>query len=124
MPYRTIWEEHGVCWEFYGYVSAEEINEANEEFYRDYKSKNASYQLINTLETTDVEWRELDIVEVSAKDLGASRVLPNLKVAFVANNDEVWTKIEKYVGISAMMNSTWTFMGFENLEEARSWLAK
>ena len=123
MPYRTYWEENGICWEFFGSVSAEEIQAANEEFYRDYRSKKAGYQLIITLETDDVEWRELDIVEVSAKDIGASRAIPDLKVAFVADNDEIWSKIEKYVDLSATMNSTWKFMGFETVEEARNWLS-
>ena len=123
MPYRTYWEENGIYWEFFGEVSAEEINSANEEFYQDYRSKKAKYQLINTLETDDVEWRELDIVEVSAKDIGASRVIPNLKVAFVADNPEIWSKIEKYVDLSATMNSSWKFMGFETMEDARNWLS-
>ncbi len=124
MPYRTRWEDHGICWEFYGYVTAEEINEANEEFYSDYRSKNARYQLINTLETDDVEWQEMDIVEVSAKDIGASRVIPEVKVAFIANNDKVWNKIQKYVDLSATLNSSWKFMGFETEDEARKWLQK
>lgn len=122
MPFRTIWENDGIKWEFYDYVTSNEIWEANEVFFSDPRSKTAKYQIVHTLETTGVEWNPLDIVEVSANDVAASRSLKRLKMAYIANDDKIREKIEKYVEISRNLNSNWHFRGFESEEEARSWL--
>jgi len=122
MPYRTIWENDGVMWEFHGYVTAREIEEANEEFYRDPRSKTAKYQIVNALNTIDLEWKPIDIVEMTLVDVGASRTNNSLKLAFLTNKDTVRDKVEKYVNISRNLNSDWRFRGFESLIEAREWI--
>ncbi len=122
MPFRTIWEKEGIKWEFYDYVTSAEIWEANEVFFKDPRSKTAKYQLVHTLETTGVEWKPIDIVEVSVNDVAASRYIQRLKMAYIAKDDMIRKKIEKYVEISRNLNSNWHFRGFESEEEARLWL--
>jgi hypothetical protein len=122
MPFHTIWEQEGVKWDFYGFVTAEEIWEANMSFFKDPRSKTAKYQLVHTLKTIDLEWKPMDIVEVTLEDVAASRKLRRLKLAFIYNNDIIRAKIEKYVNISRNLNSDWHFRGFESEEEARLWL--
>ena len=122
MPFHTIWEEEGIKWEFYDFVTSAEIWEANEVFFSDPRSKTAKYQLVHTLKTTGVEWKPLDIVEVSANDVAASRTIKKLKMAYISNDDAIRKKIEKYVDISRNLNSDWHFRGFKSEEEARSWL--
>lgn len=122
MPFRTIWEKEGIKWEFYDVVTSREIWEANEIFFRDPRSKTAKYQLVHTLETTEVEWQSIDIVEVSVNDVAASRTLKKLKMAYISNNGKIRKKIEKYVEISRNLNSDWHFRGFECEVEARLWL--
>jgi len=122
MPFRTIWEKEGIKWEFYDFVTAQEIWEANEIFFSDPRSKTSKYQLVHTMETTGVEWDPMDIVEVSANDVAASRTLQRLKMAYIATNDRIRAKIEKYVDISRNLNSDWHFRGFESEKEARLWL--
>ncbi|NNJ88842.1 MAG: hypothetical protein HKP53_05535 [Eudoraea sp.] len=123
MPFRTIWENEGIKWEFYDFVTADEITEANEIFFSDPRSEIAKYQIVHTLETTDVEWNPLEIVDVSVNDVAASRSLQKLKMAYIANNKKVREKIEKYVEISRNLNSDWHFRGFETEEEARDWIS-
>lgn len=122
MPYRTIWEKEGVMWEFFGDVTALEIKTANEEFFKDPRSKTAKYQIVNALRTVELEWQPLDIVEMSLNDVAGSRTNNSLKLAFVTNKDKIQMKIEKYVDISRTLNSDWKFRGFETLNEARQWV--
>ncbi|MDX1542794.1 MAG: hypothetical protein R3214_02530 [Christiangramia sp.] len=122
MPYKTNWEAHGIAWKFYGYVTAEEIEEANNEFYTDERSDDARYQLIDALEVTDVEWNDADIKEMAAQDKGASFLLPKLKVAYVSKNEKVIAVLEKYIEISKFLNSTWKFKGFKDLHSAKQWV--
>jgi hypothetical protein len=122
MPHRTIWEKEGVIWEFYGHVTAREIADANEEFIGDPRSKNAKYQIVDAINTIELEWNPLDIVEMSVNDVAASRSLNNLKLAFLTNSDKIREKVEKYVNISRNLNSDWKFRGFNSLDEAREWI--
>lgn len=122
MPFRTIWEKQGIKWEFYNFVTAREIWAANEIFFRDPRSKTAKYQIVHTLETTGVEWKPIDIVQVSVNDVAASRSLKKLKMAYIAPDIQIRNKIEKYVEISRNLNSDWHFRGFDSEEEARLWL--
>ncbi len=122
MPFRTIWEKEGIKWEFYDFVSALEIGKANKVFFDDPRSKNSKYQLIDTLETTGVEWDPLNIVEISVNDVAASRTLERLKLAYIVKDNKIREKIEKYVEVSRSLNTNWHFRGFENEEDARLWI--
>ena len=122
MPYRTIWEKEGIKWEFYNHVTSAEIEEANATFFNDPRSKTAKYQIVHTLGTLSVEWKPLDMVELTFHDVAASRSGIQLKVAWIANKERIREKIEKYVTMSKILNSEWQFRGFENETEARNWI--
>lgn len=122
MPYRTTWEKRGILWEFYGDVTAQEIEDANDEFYSDGRSDTAKYQIIDALKVTSVEWSERDIKVIAAYDLGAAHVIKNLKVAYVAVDEEFTVKLEKYIDISRKLNSSWQFKGFQEMSSARAWI--
>ncbi|MCG9972377.1 hypothetical protein [Christiangramia crocea] len=122
MPYKTNWEPHGIIWKFYGYVTAEEIEEANNEFYTDERSDDSRYQIIDALEVTNVEWNDVDIKEIAAQDKGASFLLHKLKVAYISKDEKVTAVLEKYIDISKILNSTWKFKGFNDLNSAKRWV--
>lgn len=124
MPYNTIWEKRGVMWRFYGDVTAEEISNANDEFYTDERSDRTRYQIIDALQVTSVEWTEQDISVTAAYDIGADRIIKNVKVAYVANDEEIISKLEKYIEISIKLNSSWQFRGFTELQPAKRWVAE
>ncbi|TBW29194.1 hypothetical protein [Gramella sp. KN1008] len=124
MPYKTTWEANGIVWRFYGDVTAEEIEAANDEFYRDERSDISTYQIIDVLEVNDVEWTDMDIKEMAAQDKGASLLLNRIYVAYISNKEAVTHVLEKYIEISQMLNSSWKFKGFTDMESARDWLKK
>ncbi len=122
MPYRTIWEENGIKWEFFGVVTSEEIEQANETFFSDPRSKTAQYQIVHTLETEEVEWRPLDMVEITFNDVAASKSGMQLKLAYIADKERIREKIEKYIAMSKNLNSEWEFKGFNSEKAAREWV--
>ncbi len=124
MPYKTTWKENGIVWKFFGYVTAGEIEEANEEFYRDERSDAAKYQVIDALEVSKVEWNEIDIKEMAAHDKGASLYLNRLKVAYISDDEKVIGVLKKYMEISRILNSSWKFKGFTAKEPAMEWVQK
>ena len=122
MPYRTTWEKHGIMWEFYGDVTAQEIEDANDAFYSDERSDTAKYQIVDATKVSSVEWSERDIKVIAAYDIGAARVIKNLKVAYVAVDEEITGKLEKYIDISRKLNSSWQLKGFQNFSSAKAWV--
>ncbi|NER09381.1 hypothetical protein SAMN06265375_1011120 [Muriicola jejuensis] len=123
MPFRTIWEERGIKWEFYGHVTSAEIEKANETFFSDPRSEKAKYQIVHTLETEGVEWRPMEMVEITMNDVQASRSGMQLKLAYIADNERIREKIEKYVAMSKNLNSEWQFKGFRDEVSAREWIS-
>jgi len=123
MPYKTKWEPNGIIWEFYDYVTAQEISMANDEFFSDQRSDRARFQIIDASRVTGVEWEERNIREAAAYDLGAETILKNIKVAYVATDDKIIDKLEKYIDISKRLNSSWKFKGFGDMESAQEWVS-
>ncbi len=123
MAYKTIWEEHGIFWQYFGVVTAEDISQSQEEFFEDYRSKNSKYQLIDTSGIEELIWQGDDIVETSANDVGASMAVKDLKIAFIASdNQDVREKINAYIELCKEMEASWTFGVFEDMGAARKWI--
>ena len=121
MPYRLAWEPRGVHFEFFGRVTAKEIEFANEDFYGDSRSDTTRYQIIDALRVESVEWQMPDIQSVAAHDLGASQSISTMRVAYIARQPEVTEKLERYIEISRRLNTRWTFKGFTDFASARAW---
>lgn len=121
MPYQTHWQDRGIVWEFHGFVTADEIEAANQEFYNDPRSDRAKYQIIDARDVTGVEWSDQDITTTAAHDLGAGQVVRDVRVASVSRDPAIIEKLDKYTGILRRMNSSWQFGTFGDLEAAREW---
>ncbi|NNF04627.1 MAG: hypothetical protein HKN17_09175 [Rhodothermales bacterium] len=121
MPYTTTWHDRGIEWKFSGHVTAAEIERANEEFFKDGRSDNARFQLVDLGEVESVEWEERDIKATAAYDIGAEATLKNIRLAYVTKDDEIRRLLEMYVDISRRLNSSWRFKGFEDVKAAREW---
>jgi len=122
MPYQTYWEKRGILWEFHGAVTADDIAQANVEFYTDSRSDFAQYQIVDTTRVTDLEWSDADIRSMAAHDIGATYALKQMKVVWVAIDPMIDEKLEAYAQLSRRLNSSWEFKGFRSLKEARDWL--
>lgn len=125
MAYRTIWKDDGILWHYFGHVTADDISEANDEFFNDYRSRKSRYQIIDASGIEVLEWQQDDIVETSANDVGASMAVQGLKIAFVVSEDEdVLEKIHAYIELCKQMDASWTFNIFRDLSEAEEWVKK
>ncbi len=123
MPITTYWEAEGFVYDASGIVTAEEIIESGAEFMKALEGITPKYQLVNGLEVEEFELSELDVVNISADDLSASRSYPNIKVAMVAKKGHVMEKFMNYLKVSWAINTSWEIRIFNSLEAARDWLS-
>ncbi|GAB2774713.1 hypothetical protein [Salinimicrobium soli] len=121
MPYVTTWNTDGIIWTFSDDVSAEEISRANAEFYADERSDSSRFQIIDAAQVKSVEWNDNHIAQTAAHDIGADRRIRHVKVAYIAKETEIVSKLEKYVELSRRLNSSWQFKGFSEMEAALEW---
>ena len=122
MPIVTYWEPEGFVFKSSGVVTAEEIFASGDNFLNVPEGITPKYQLVNGLEVEEFELSELDVVNISADDLSASRMYPNIKVAMVAKKGHVMEKFMNYLKISWAINTSWEIRIFNTLEGARDWL--
>ena len=123
MPIVTHWEAEGMVFECKGIITAEEGIESGEEFLRVPQGVTPKYQLVNCLQAEKFELNDLDMVDISADDLSASRKYPNIKVALVGQNSHVHNKFMNYLKVSWAINTSWEIRIFNSLESARDWLS-
>ncbi|MBT8282072.1 MAG: hypothetical protein KJO16_10865 [Muriicola sp.] len=122
MPFQTFWEKEGIKWEFHGHVTSAEIEQANALFFKDPRSETSKYQIVHTLRTESVEWKPIRMVDITFMDVAASKSGLQLKIAYIADQDEIRKKIEKYIEMSRHLNSDWQFRGFIDEMNARKWV--
>lgn len=123
MPVITYWEPEGFVYETNGIVTAGEIFESSQDFLEVPKEVTLKYQLINALEIEKLELSKVDVVDISADDLAASRRYPNIKVAMVTQKGHVMETFMNYLKISWAINTSWEIRIFNSLEAARDWLS-
>ena len=123
MPIVTYWEAEGFVFESKGVVTAEEIFAGGEQFLSVPEGITPKYQLVDCLNVEDFDLSELDVVDISADDLAASRKYPNIKVAMVAQKGHVMEKFMKYLKVSWAINTSWEIRIFNSIEAARDWLS-
>ena len=123
MPITTYWEPEGFVIKSIGIVTAEEIFESGDDFLQVPDGISPKYQLVDCLEVERFELDEVDVVNISADDLSASRKYPNIKVAMVAQKGHVTEKFVNYLKVSWAINTSWEIRIFNSLVSARDWLS-
>ncbi|WP_309396369.1 hypothetical protein [Cerasicoccus maritimus] len=121
MAYQTTWEPTGFIMRFTGDITGEEIDEANECFFRDPRSDSARFQLVDLSQITSVDISVQDMARTAAYDLGASRSNPRIKLAFVCTYAPMTKAVEEYIRVSRSLKSSWRFAIFEDEASAREW---
>lgn len=122
MPIATHWEPEGFVYECRGIVTSQEILECGGDFLQVPEGVTPKYQLINCLKVDQFDLSEMDIVNISADDLAASRKHPNIKVAMISQKENVMEKFMTYLKVSWAINTSWEIRIFNSLEAARDWL--
>ena len=124
MSFTVNWEKNGVVTTFSGIVDAQEVMQADREFYRDPRSDNARYQITDFSRAEPGLVREFDIEAIAGFDLGSSLSIPNLKVALVTTDPQVVSWCEQYIYLSRKCNSSWEFAILNSINDAREWLSE
>ena len=124
MSYQTEWFKRGIRWEYYGDVTSAEIEAANNAFYADPRSDQSRYQIIDARQVSSVKWSDFEISKTAAFDRGAEASIQKVKVAYVAEDDEIMDLLDQYAELSRGLNSSWQFRGFRDLDSAMKWAAE
>lgn len=120
MSYTINYSEKTARVVYTGETTVDEIRSAHFDLSGDerfYDCKNLILDVSNcNLEAVSVP----NLITVIATDLGASKTLPSLKVAFLVKSYVNMEKTSEYINSSR--NSPWQFRLFENEEHASEWL--
>lgn len=122
MPYTTSWETNGIVWRYSGVVTDNNILDANYEFYGDYRSDTAKYQIVDGMAITSLEVSEDLIEQLAIMDAESSRRIKDVKVALVGTDSEVTASFQAYIDASQENGGKWSFGLFADVESARRWI--
>ncbi len=123
MPHETTWEKKGVYWKFYGIVTVEEVNEANEEAYGNSRFDELKYFIWDGTDIKQLDLTEEDADISAATDRSTVSYKPIMKGALVANKEAIRKFLERYIDTSLEFGSTWGFKLFDCIEDARKWVS-
>lgn len=124
MSYDITWNEDGTILRFNGITTIHHINSANEKLYADPRFDGHRYQVWDLLEADFSSITTEDIEGPAATDMGAAFSNPKMKVAIIANNKHTQNISFNYIDLSKALNSTWSFLICDTLEEAMKWAKK
>lgn len=123
MPYRTNWDNNSFYAEFSGEVLEAEIDEVNVEFLGDARFETVRYSLWDMSHITKLTIADSKIDYAAAIDKGASITRPVLRGAIVVPEaGHVRESVERYLEISAQIDTSWDTRLFTDAAAARKWL--
>lgn len=123
MPHQTRWEEDAFIAEFWGEVSAWEIEAVNDEFNGSPKFDTARFALWDMSRAERLVVTEVDVESAAAIDKGASMIRRDLRGAIVVPAGQVRELVEQYLAVSRELESSWDTRLFDDTASARRWLA-
>lgn len=123
MPYKTNWEENGICWQLNGVVSAQEIFEFTNAFYENPESDAVNYQIVDCLNVERFELDDETMAEIAALDYAASLSILNVKVALVGDTPHIKAINQQYFEHSGKFRSNWEIKMFKDMDTARFWVS-
>jgi hypothetical protein len=122
LAFETIWEDKGVLFTFSGVVTAKEIVNMQELFYGNERSDSSKYILFDVSRVEQMFVEEEEIKIFAARDSGASKSIPFVKVALISKDQNIKLLLQKYIDVSLRLNKTWSFEIFDNITTAREWI--
>lgn len=123
MAHETKWEENGIYMNLYNTVNSEEIFEMNVENSDNPRVDDINYFIWDSSNVKKFEVEEDDANLAAIFNASMESHVKNIKGAYVINDKFIRTLINKYIKNIEKLGSTWTFMIFDNLEDARKWIA-
>ena len=123
MAYNTFWEEKGIRWELSGIVTSQELFDFTNAFYDNPKSDFICYQIVDCLNVKEFVFDQETMAEIAALDYAASLSIHHVKVALVGKKFHVNTINNEYIEHSNTFHSSWIIKNFNNMDDARDWIA-
>jgi len=123
MPHTTTWEKDGIYWKAYGTVTEQEIYDGDAELFNDPRSDRIKDWIYDGTEVEAFIMPGIHTELIAGSDSAASDIIPNVKAAFIATNDDAIKIIKLYISVSMEFGTTWKFKIFENLKSARLWVS-
>jgi hypothetical protein len=121
MPYQITWEPRGIYVRYSGQVSDKEVALFAEEGQADQRFSDLCYVLHDFLACTGATHSEPVIQELAAIDSAASNSNPKIKIAVVAERDDVKAMVKAYLDAGF---PGFTLRLFPSVELARWWLER
>ena len=119
MPHKTNLETHGVYWQFFGVVTFSEIMTANQEVWDTPIWEDLRYQIVDFLNIEKLDLREDQAAAAAYMDKAASKISPQMKVAFVADGPESVDLCNEY--IATLDAPGWEARIFDDVAAASDW---
>ena len=122
MKSKITWSTSLICVDYFGAIENSDIERVHFELSGDARFYECDGLILNLIACTLEQVSVPDLINVIATDIGASKTLRNLKVAFVITNQASIAKARDYIEQFRLFKSSWRFKITPSLEDAQQWL--
>lgn len=119
MPFKTIWESHGLLTEWRGHSTNAEMVQMQEQVHCHPNFDTVRYSIHDFSKCESFAPSSYDVEFSAAIDGAASRTSKLLKIAIVAPNAGVSDMVSQYIDLGL---SPYPVKFFATLQEAREWV--
>ncbi|MET0015021.1 MAG: hypothetical protein ABW088_15320 [Sedimenticola sp.] len=121
MPYQHRWINKGLYLHNYGILTTGELIKEQQETYNNPKIDDIKYIIFDALNVDQFLINHHDVEHLAAVDEGASSYLKHIKMALVADDEQINKFFEQYIAIARYLESPWKFKIFSTSREAEEW---
>lgn len=122
MPCETIWEKHGVVWNFKGEITEDLVDQVNQDTRADPRFGDIEYWICDYSNATSFSVSTEMLRRYVELDKATSAKKPNIKLAFIPGPVIVKGLINMYLGHHSMLGVLWEAGVFDTQEAAREWV--
>lgn len=121
MSYRIEWEPRGVLLRFFDEVASSELMRAHEALHGDSRFDDAHYLIQDFTQARRVNLDEDDMRCRAYIDRVASTYNRRLRMAHVAQDDQLRRGLQDYIGWARELGIPWPMQLYQRDEDARHW---
>ena len=121
MPGRVCWSDGGATKEFWGHLTYEDIQAADNALFGDYRFDGIHYLLIDCMNVEETLLDEDMIDVLSHTDHVANSYKRKLKLGFACSLPALTEQFMKYIGNSRALGNSWDIQLFTDLQSAAAW---
>lgn len=121
MKYNVIWDTDLVQVDYFGETENTDIEAAHCELNADGRFYDCKYLILNVSDCDLSRVSVPDLIKVIARDLGATKVNPSLKVGMITTKPVNVEKVTSYIEKNKSINTPWEFRLFPSVASAQEW---